>query len=71
VDSHGEEEGAARAPLVLPFCACDGETGAKQGSWFLVAGLGKVVEQRAVLLHGREEALSAEAVERVFEIKLQ
>jgi hypothetical protein len=71
VDGHGEEEGAARAPLVFPFCAGYGETGTKQGSWFLVAGLGKVVEQGAVLFDGREDALATEAVECVLEIQLQ
>jgi hypothetical protein len=71
VDGHGEEEGAAWATLVFPFCAGYGETGAKQGGWFLVAGLGKVVEQGAVFFNRRQEALATETVECVLEVQLQ
>jgi hypothetical protein len=71
VDRHGEEQGAARAALVFAFGAGDGVPRGKQGSWFLVAGLGKVVEERAVFFHCREETLATQTVESIFEVQLQ
>jgi hypothetical protein len=71
VDGHGEEEGAAGATLVLPFGAGNGETRTKQGGWFLVTSLGKMVEQGAVLLNCSQETLPTETVESVFEVQLQ
>jgi hypothetical protein len=71
VDGHGEEEGAAWATLAFPLGAGNGETRTKQGGWFLVAGLGKMVEQGAVLFNCGQETLATETVERVFEVQLQ
>jgi hypothetical protein len=56
---------------MLSFGAGNGVPRAKQRRWFLVAGLGKVVEQRAVFFHCREETLATQAVECVLEIQLQ
>jgi hypothetical protein len=71
VDSHGKEQGAARAPLMFSLRTRYGETGTKQGGRFLVACFGEVIEQGAVFLYRSQEALPAEAVERIFEIQLQ
>jgi hypothetical protein len=71
VNGHSEEQGAARAPLVFPFCTGYSETRAEQGRWFLIASFCEVVEQGAVFFDCCEEALSTEAVECVFEIQLQ